>query len=252
MCLLLWPSQGEKLVCETALGSGSTVSSAGAVLRAVGSQGPSGLPKCHSLLHCHSFQLEGPCMCSWHGLWLALCLSCRTAVPDSHLSSSPSRRSSLPCAGHHSVCGPHGDVLILVLWVQVSSRAVCDVGDLPSWNLTFSLVVCDLQVTGTRVPELRCQPAPTEPLAWLEGASLHFPSQNPCELAGSPQSHVSVLCSIPAVPQVLSVTWMGVTRGAGLLGSTSLLRTPALLRSPLTVLKDAPSAQALLSNGFVQ
>lgn len=100
-------------------------------------------------------------------------------MPDSHLSSYPNRESSLPCAGHDSVCGPCGDLLILVLWVQVSSRAVCDVGDLPSRNLTFSLLVCDLQVTGTRVPELRCQPAPVDPLARLEGASLQFSQPEP-------------------------------------------------------------------------
>lgn len=101
----------------------------------------------------------------------------QTAVPGTQLSFNPSRGNSLPCAGHNSVCplyfGYRSPPELCVVW-----------GDLPSQNLTFGLLVCDLEVTGTRVPELRCQPQFSQP-----------ESQ---ELAGSPECHVSVLCCIPA------------------------------------------------------
>lgn len=157
-------------------------------------------------------------------------------------ATSPSTPTGevLPCAGHNSVCGPCGGVLILMLWVQVSSRAVCDVGDLPSQNLTFSPLVCDPQVTGTRVPELRCQPAPMDSLAWLDGASLQFPQPESLWAGREP--------SVPRVSALLHPCCApGVTRGDG---EQVPAQDTCLGELSLTVLKDAPSAQPYSAMGL--
>lgn len=53
-------------------------------------------------------------------------------MSDWHLSAKPKRESSLPGVGQDSACLPCRDMQILVLWVHVSSRAMCDVLDLCS------------------------------------------------------------------------------------------------------------------------
>lgn len=63
--------------------------------------------------------------------------------------------------------------------------------------------------------------------------------------------HASVLCSIPAMPQNFSVM-RGVAGGSWAGKEADACWQSTGLRICLTVLKDAPSAHALLSSGLVQ
>lgn len=152
--------------------------------------------------------LEGLCTCSWHGLWLALLcaflLGGETALSDWRLSANPKRKSSLPSVGQNSVCLSCGDVRVLVFWVRVSSRATCEVVDLPSQSLMFSLLVCDLQVMGMCVPGTGYQPAPRDLVAWSEGANLQFSQPKSLQVGREPSvTHIGAVlhpCRAPKPP----------------------------------------------------
>lgn len=99
---------------------------------------------------------------------------------------------------------------------------MCDVVDLSSWSLTFSLLVCDLQVTGMHVPEIRYQPAPIDPVAWLEGASLQFSQPKSLWVGREPTvTHIGALlypCCAPKLPCYTGcggeeLGWQGVHPG---------------------------------------
>ena len=83
--------------------------------------------------------------------------------------------------------------------------------DLPSRSLTLSLLVCDLQVTGTHVPEMRYQPASIDPLAWLEGASLQFSQPKSLRVGREPSvTHIGALllpCRAPKPPCYTGCGW---------------------------------------------
>lgn len=239
MSLLPWAAQGEKLLCEIALGQEALWALQGPFLGVWNLRVLLGSQNVILFSFVTYFSWKVP-VCVADVVCVLLCAF--SAAQLCLRPFNPNRGTSLPCAGHGSVCGPCGDLLILILWVQVSSRAVCNVGDLPSQNSVFSPLECDPQVTGTRVPELRCQPAPIDPLAWSDGASLQFSQPESLWVGRKP--------SVPRVRALLHPCDRGWPGELGWWGVVSLLRTSALLSSPLTVLRDAPSAQPCSAMGL--